>query len=196
MNQPRVSDARVAVDRAVLNLAINMLRRDAEAGKPSRGEVADLLENGAALAAPAADEPVDCDSNAAYIEHCAAKLTALGFPIMGRTLHAIAAEHAALAAQAPPPVVGDAVAWGCKDHHGIQFASEDREQAVEESRRDGSLVVPLYAHPAPAGLTGEELEALEWCSANVDHPTSEGNANLSRVFTALRRFAAAQGREG
>lgn len=38
------------VDRAALGVAINMLRRDEEAGKSVRGEVADLLERGQSFA--------------------------------------------------------------------------------------------------------------------------------------------------
>lgn len=37
---------RVLVDRAVVQIAINMLQRDAEQGKQARGEVAELLERG------------------------------------------------------------------------------------------------------------------------------------------------------
>lgn len=44
------------------------------------------------------DAPIDADGNAAYIGHCAEKLTRLGYPVTGSVLKAIGAEHCRLAA--------------------------------------------------------------------------------------------------
>lgn len=42
----------------------------------------------------------------------------------------------------------DAVAFGCfYGSTGVHFVSDDRNECVEESRRDGSLVVDLIVRP-------------------------------------------------
>lgn len=40
-----------------------------------------------------------------------------------------------------------AVAFGCLSSTGVHFVSDDRDECVEESRRDGSLVVELIVRP-------------------------------------------------
>lgn len=40
-----------------------------------------------------------------------------------------------------------AVAYGCLSPTGVHFVSDDRGDCVEESRRDGSLVVELIVRP-------------------------------------------------
>lgn len=43
-----------------------------------------------------------------------------------------------------------AVAFGCEGHTGVHFVSGERDECVEESRRDGSRVVELIVRPATA----------------------------------------------
>ena len=40
-----------------------------------------------------------------------------------------------------------AAAYGCLGSTGVHFVSDDRDECVQESRRDGSLVVDLIVRP-------------------------------------------------
>jgi hypothetical protein len=47
-----------------------------------------------------------------------------------------------------------AVAYGCRGSLGIHFVSDDRDDCVAESQRDGSLVVELIERPRALARVG------------------------------------------
>lgn len=47
-----------------------------------------------------------------------------------------------------------AVAYGCYGWTGVHFVSEDRDECVQEARRDGSRVVDLIVRPTMPILDG------------------------------------------
>jgi hypothetical protein len=98
------------------------------------------------------------------------------------------------ALEAPPPVVGDAE----PNENAIGFRNgylSALDEVALAAKRLRDEVDENFPHPAPAGLSGEEVEALARAEHAFAAYMSGDGKDVQRVCAALRRLAAAQGRD-
>lgn len=90
----------------------------------------------------------------------------------------------------------DVVGYGCRGPTGIHFIDIDRDECIAESRRDGSLVVPLVEQDTTQQQAAIDLAALQGireqlASESAAMPaTSYVGVGLDRAVKALDDFFA------